>query len=81
MPNKCSCLLCVTENNADEGSCARNAVKAVKCFDTIMTDTEEALSSENMTFKKKKTKQLRKRTSSSEESNHSEEEEEDNDFR
>jgi hypothetical protein len=39
-----------------------------------MTETEEGMSSEHITFKKNKRKQLRKRTYSSEESNHSEEE-------
>lgn len=77
MPNTFSCLLCVIERNSDEGVSAYNIGK---CFDTIMTENGEGVSSENITFKKKKGKQLRKRTGSSEESNHSEEEE-DNDVR
>ena len=42
-----------------------------------MTDTQDAGSSEKITFKKKNRKQLRKRNDSSEESNHSEEEKDD----
>ena len=46
-----------------------------------MTETQDVVSSEKVTFKKKNIKQFRKRNDSSEESNHSEEEEDDNDVR
>lgn len=79
MANTYICILCVIVNKAEKADERRLACNILKCFDTIMTETQESMLSENITFKKKKTKQLRKRTDSSEESNHSEEE--DNDVR
>jgi len=44
-----------------------------------MTETQDVVSSQKLTFKKKNRKQFRKRNDSSEDSNHSEEEKDDND--
>jgi hypothetical protein len=46
-----------------------------------MTETQDVVSSEKLTFKKKNIKQFRKRNDSSEESIHSEEDKDGNDVR
>jgi len=69
------------ENSHDEGyvSVLCGSKSIVNC--TAMTEVQDLMSSEDISFKKKNRKQFRKRSGSSEESNHSEEEKDDYDVR